>query len=74
MASFGNDIKYSVRYTASIVGDSATRTISGLNIGNNTETGPNIGVGITILINTLASFSNGTLGDIRSIQERTVTI
>lgn len=67
--------KYSLRYTVSSGNDSLSRTISGINVGGNSDQspGPPRDNSINALLTTFSSFSNGTIGNVRWITERAVT-
>ena len=76
MATFVNRYKYALKYTASITGESTARTLSGLNIST---TGSSIGTdgaskaqGTTALVNTLISFTTGTLSNFAYVVEQEV--
>lgn len=72
----GND-KYSLGYTATNSNESTSRLLSGLNSGTGSSSGnapgPVANTAITNLINTLRSFTNGSMGNWRWIYERAVT-
>lgn len=77
MATFVSRYKYALKYTASITGDSTTRTLSGLNISTTTTSVGTDGAsriqGTTALVNTLISFTTGTLSNIAYVVEQEVT-
>lgn len=78
MATISTTAKYSFRYNSVMTGgDSAARTISGLNFrtdSSGSDTGPDRGTAITLLYNTLSSLTTGTIGNARLVTEQEVIL
>lgn len=70
--------KYTLRFTSSLGGtDSSTRSVTGLNFGNNAGeggTGPQMDYGITNFLAYFMPFTQGQLSNIRIVQERNVSL
>jgi len=68
--------KTTIGYTLSDNGESSSRTVSGLNVwvSNNTGLGPSFVNATTNLVNTIMSLTNGTMSNVRFIQERAVEL
>lgn len=73
-ASLEGGSRFSLRYSVGYNRDTLSRTISGLNLGNNSDEnpGPRRDVAINALLTVLDGLTYGTINNIRWIDERSV--
>lgn len=75
MASVVSESRYTFAYSSSFENDNASRSISGLNVGNGTESmGPHGLTALNALVPVLASLTRGTLNNGRWIREQAVIL